>query len=400
MVATITLALAVSARSQDPTPLPVAARPASAAVTLAPGDPAARLAPRYSPPGRTLKLEPRRRPGLAGFDHLESRLQLGPNAASGAGHVLVLARGARGEPYNLLFVDADGTGKLDATPITVEPKLVRGKVWTSFQATLRVDHARPGAAVAAEDYPVSFWAVVDHEGDTPDIIRVSRRGFLVGSTRLGGAPADVVLSDSNNDGVLGSGDWWELRAEGSKAAGMRSVGDFAWAGGRAWKLELEGTGGRKAKLVPFDPGITEEQDSIKRDLYREDRLAERATKPVPFRKDINTALKDAARRRSACFLKFETDWCGPCHLMTSFVFTAKAVADAADGLTCIVIDGDVRKDLTEKHAVNAYPTGILLDADGREIARYVGYQSVKETTAFLEKRKPQSGAAGREERPG
>src|SRR5262249_27711247 len=165
-------------------------------------------------------------------------------------------------------------------------------------------------------------------------------------------------------------------------------GDFAWAGGRAWKLEPQGTSGRRAKLVSFDRGITEEEDSIKRDMFREDRLAESAAKPVAFRKDIDTALEDAARRRSACFLKFETDWCGPCKLMSSFVFTAKAVADAADGLTCIVIDGDVRKDLTEKHAVNAYPTGILLDANGREIARYVGYQSVKETTAFLKKRKP------------
>jgi hypothetical protein len=388
LVATIILALAVSARSQDPKTLPVAARPTRVEVTLAPGDPASKLAPRYSPPGRRLKLEPRRRPGLAGFDHLATRLKLGPNAESGEGHLLVLARGARGKPYNLLFVDADGPGKLDATPITVEPNLVRGKVWTSFQATLHVDHARSGAAVAAEDYPVAFWAVVDQEGDTPDIIRVSRRGFLIGSTRLGEAPAEVVLSDSNNDGILGPGDWWELRAEGSKAAVMHTVGDFAWAGGRAWKLELKGTSGRKAKLVPFDPGITEEQDSIKRDLYREDRLAERATKPVAFRKDIDTALKDAARRRSACFLKFEADWCGLCKLMTSFVFTARAVADAADGLTCIVIDGDARKDLTAKHAVNAYPTGILLDADGREIARYVGYQNVTETTAFLKKRKP------------
>jgi len=169
-------------------------------------------------------------------------------------------------------------------------------------------------------------------------------------------------------------------------------GDFAWAGGQAWKLETEGTSGRRAKLVAFDPGITEEEDSIKRDLFREDRLAERSAKPVAFRKDIDAALKDAAHRRSACFLKFETDWCGPCKLMTSFVFTAKAVADAADGLTCLVIDGDARKDLTERHAVNAYPTGILLDADGREIARYVGYQSVKETTAF-------SRSESRRERP-
>jgi hypothetical protein len=385
-VATIILVLAVRVQAQDSKTAPGAAVPTSVVVTLAPGDPASNLAPRYSPPGRQLKLEPARRPGLAGFDHLETRLKLGPNVDSGEGHLLVLARNAAGKPYNLLFVDADGTGKLDAAPIKVEPKLVRGKFWTSFQATLRIDHAGPGAP--AEYYPVEFWAVVDREGETPDVIRVSRRGFLIGSTRLGGAPAEVVLSDSNNDGVLGPGDWWELRAEGSKASGNRGVGDFAWAGSRAWKLELEGTRGRKASLVPFDPGITEEQDSIKRDLYREDRLAERAAKPVAFRKDVDSALKDAAQRRSASFLKFETDWCGPCHMMTSFVFTAKAVADAADGLACIVIDGDARKDLTEKHAVNAYPTGILLDADGREIARYVGYQTVKETTAFLRNRKP------------
>jgi hypothetical protein len=392
-VAAIILALAVSARSQDPNTPPVAAPPASVVLLLAAGDPDSKRAPRYSPTGRQLELEPRRRPDLGGFNHVETRLKLGPNAESGEGHLLVLARSARDKPYNLMFVDANGTGKLDPTPIAAEPKVVRGKVWISFQTTLRVDHAAPGTAVAAEDYPVVFWAVVDQEGDTPEVIRVSRRGFLIGSTRLSGAPADVVLSDRNNDGVLGPGDWWELRAEGSKSTGMRTVGDFAWAGGRAWKLELEGTSGRKAKLVPFDSGITEEQDSIKRDLFREDRLAERATKPLAFRKDIDNALKEAAQRRTACFLKFETDWCGPCKLMTSFVFTAKAVAEAADGLTCIVIDGDARKDLTEKHSVEAYPTGILVGPDGREIARYVGYQSVRETTAFLKKRKPEGEAA-------
>lgn len=384
LVAATILALAGSQGANTP----VAPRPTIVVVTLAPGDPESQLAPRYSPRGRELKLEPTSRLGLAGFDHLETRLKLGPNAESGEGHLLVLARRTPGKPYNVLFVDVDGTGKVDATPLQVEPKLVRGKVWTSFQTSLRVNHARPGAAVAAEDYPVSFWAVVDEESDRPAVIRVSRRGFLIGSTRLGGAQTDVVLSDRDNDGVLGPGDWWELRAEGAKAAGMRTVGDFAWAGGQAWKLEPQGSSGRNARLVAFEPDVTEEQDSIRRDLYREDRLAERAAKPVAFRTDIETALKDAAQRRSACFLKFETDWCGPCKLMTSFVFTAKAVAAAADGLTCIIIDGDARKDLTEKHAVKAYPTGILLDPDGREIARYVGYQSVKETTAFLKKREP------------
>ena len=48
---------------------------------------------------------------------------------------------------------------------------------------------------------------------------------------------------------------------------------------------------------------------------------------------------------------------------------------------------DTRKDLTEKHLVKGYPTGILFDAGGKEIARYTGYQSVKETAAFFQKAK-------------
>lgn len=190
---------------------------------------------------------------------------------------------------------------------------------------------------------------------------------------------------SNNDAVLGAGNWWELRGQAPKAAGMRTIGDFAWADGKAWKLQLEGTRGRSAKLVAFDAGLTEAEDLLKRDRMREDRIAVRAAKPVPFRKDVDATLKEAADKKAALFIKFETDWCMPCKEMTALVFTARDVADAAAGLTCLVVDGDDRKDLTEKHKVKGYPTGIMLDAEGKEIARYTGYQSVKEMTAFFKR---------------
>jgi hypothetical protein len=361
---------------------------ASYPVVLTPGAPDPKLAPRYSPPGRQLKLEPKEHKDLAGFDHLETRVKLGPNAKTDAGHLLVLARSEKGKPYDRLYVDADGTGKLAEKPIAITPKVVRKNLWSSFDAMLRVNHGKPGAAAAYEEFPVSFWAVVEKEADRPDVLRISRRGFLAGEVRLGDTTYDVVLSDSGTDGVLGAGDWWEIRAKApQKGIGMRTVGDFAWAGGKAWKLEVEGTNGRKAKVVAFDPGLTEEEDVAKRDRMREDRLAARAAKPVAFRKDVDAALKDAAKNKSAYFLKFETDWCMPCKDMTALVFTAKDVADAATGVTCIVVDGDERKDLTGKHAVKGYPTGILFDADGKEIARYSGYKGVKETTAFLQKAK-------------
>jgi thiol-disulfide isomerase/thioredoxin len=373
------LASAQDKQTERPPDKPTAAY----TVELSRGDPASKGAPRYSPPGRPLKLEAKAHAELPGLDHLDARLKVGPNTA-GPGHLLVLARSQAGKPHDRLYVDADGTGKVAAKAIDGTPSVNRGKTWSSFNATVRVDHGRPGAPAKAEDFPVALWVVVEKEGDTPDIVRVSRRGFLAGPVILGETKAEVVLSDSGTDGVFGPGDWWELRT-GPAAGEMRTVGDFAWAGGRAWKLEPVGSDGRKGRVVAFDPGLTEAEDKVKRDRLREDRLAKRADKPVAFRKDVDAALKEAVQAKGAYFLKFETDWCGPCKEMTALVFTAKDVADAAAGLTCVVVDGDARKDLTEKYKVTAYPTGVLVGADGQEAARYVGYQSVKMTTEFLRK---------------
>jgi len=358
--------------------------PAAIAVELAPGDPGSSGAPRYSPKGTQLKLEAIDAKGLAGFGHREARMKLGPNGSSE--HRLVLAGSEKGKPYDRLWVDRDGDGKLAEKPIEIQPKEIRKNLWSSFDAIVRVNHARPGDKPAFEDYPIALWVVVEKEADVPDVIRFSRRGYLSGPTKIGDATVTVVLSDSNNDAVFGPGDWWEVNAKG-KAGEMRTVGDYAWAAGKAWKLELEGTNGRKAKLVPFDPSVTEAEDAIKRDKLREDRLAGRADKPVAFRHDVDAALKDAAEKKQPLFLKFETDWCMPCKQMAQLVFTAEDVADAAVGVTCVVVDGDARKDLTEKYQVKGYPTGILLDAAGKEVARYVGYQSVKETAAFFGKGK-------------
>lgn len=353
-----------------------------APVTLSPGEPKSAQAPRYSPPGRQLKLQPAAQTGLEGIDLLEARLPLGPDKKT-EGLQLIVARAEKGKPYTRLYIQEQPGGKLSEKAIVIKPSVIRNKTWSSFEAMVQVKHAESDL----QPYPIALWIVVDNEGDTPDIIRISRRGYLHGEVKLGESMFDVILSDSNNDGVLGTGDWWELRDRVKPGAAMRTVGDFAWAGGKAWQIELTGTNGRSAQLVSYDPRMTEEEDTIRRDSLRADRLAPRAVKPVNFRKDVDETLKEVATKKAVCFIKFETDWCMPCKQMTELVFTARDVADASDGITCLIVDGDARKDLTEKHKVKAYPTGILFDANGEEIARYVGYQSVKQTTAFLQKAK-------------
>ena len=45
--------------------------------------------------------------------------------------------------------------------------------------------------------------------------------------------------------------------------------------------------------------------------------------------------------------------------------------------------GDVEKELVKQFSVAGYPTGIMLDAAGKEIRRFVGYQSSKETLDWI-----------------
>ena len=360
-------------------------------VRFEPGRPGAKTEPRFSPYGQPIHLTPAAGASALGIDPLEGRLALGPEREKSPGLRLVLVRSAAGKPYDRLFIDDDGDGALSDKPLTTEPKEQRGNMWSSFAASVKVAHADGGQKVF-EDYPLNFWVVVEKADAKPDVIRFSRKGYKVGSAMLGGVAMDVIVSDANNDGVFGAEDWWTVRPSSSTSSYSseenRKVGDFAWAGSKAWKLKLEGTAGRSGRLEPFDPGITEIQDEEARDLYRADRLAPRAKTPVAFSKEIEKALAEAKARKAPYFLDFETVWCGPCALMDKYVYTSEVVARAAHEIVCIKVDGDDHKDLKEKYQVESFPTGILFGPDGREIARFNGYGSVREMEAFFRKAAP------------
>jgi thiol-disulfide isomerase/thioredoxin len=359
-------------------------------VKFEPGNAGTKIAPRYSPYGKQVPLRAASN-GPNGGDPLEGRLKLGPNAEKSPGLRLVLTRSESGKPYDRLLVDTDGDGSLEnEKSITGKSREQRGSFWSSFAASVQVEHTADGKTVS-EAYPMNLWVVVEKADAVPDAIRFSRDGYKAGSATIEGVTMDVIVSDANNDGVLGSGDWWTVRPSSSTSAHSaeqsRKIGDFAWAGGKAWKCELDGTAGRIGRLKPFDPGMTEAQDDEARDLYRADRLAPRAKTPIAFGKDHDKAVADAKARKAAYFIDFETTWCGPCALMDKYIYTAEAVVKAAEGVVCVKVDGDDHKDLKEKYLVDSFPTGILFDFEGREIARFTGYGGVREMQAFFGKAK-------------
>lgn len=75
------------------------------------------------------------------------------------------------------------------------------------------------------------------------------------------------------------------------------------------------------------------------------------------------------------FLDCYTSWCGPCKMMARDVFTLPEVGEYFNS-TFVNIKIDMEKgegpELAKKYKVTGYPTFLILDGDGKEIARVVG----------------------------
>lgn len=66
-------------------------------------------------------------------------------------------------------------------------------------------------------------------------------------------------------------------------------------------------------------------------------------------------------------LKFQADWCGPCHAIAKFVDEIVAEND----LELEIIDIDNQLDKVSEWEVSSIPTLILVE-DNKEIARHTG----------------------------
>lgn len=105
-----------------------------------------------------------------------------------------------------------------------------------------------------------------------------------------------------------------------------------------------------------------------------------------WRNDFATALADARREAKVVLIDFTgSDWCGWCIKMKKDTLDQKAFLEfAARKLVLVEADFPNKKALPDavkkqnqglqkKYSVGGYPTFVLVDADGKELGRQVGY---------------------------
>jgi len=116
--------------------------------------------------------------------------------------------------------------------------------------------------------------------------------------------------------------------------------------------------------------------------------------------DYNAALAQAKTQKKLVLLDFTgSDWCGYCKLLDQEVFTQSSFKDFADKNYILVtvdfprqtpLTDDLKKQndaLGQQFKIDGYPTLIVLDADGKELGRQVGYEPGSGPDAVISKLK-------------
>ena len=101
--------------------------------------------------------------------------------------------------------------------------------------------------------------------------------------------------------------------------------------------------------------------------------------------DWNKALAEAKKQNKLIFLDAYASWCGPCKMLKRNTFPDKTAGEYFNS-NFISVAIDMEKGdgpaLAEKYGVNAYPTLIITDADGKIITYTQGYIKPKQLIDF------------------
>ncbi len=104
---------------------------------------------------------------------------------------------------------------------------------------------------------------------------------------------------------------------------------------------------------------------------------------MAWSQDYQLALEQAVITRRPLMVTFATSWCGWCRKLEGNTFRDPAFQEAARAYIPVKLDGDRERSLVSLFRVTSYPTTVLLNRQGREIGRLVGYEGPSKYIGFV-----------------
>lgn len=95
-----------------------------------------------------------------------------------------------------------------------------------------------------------------------------------------------------------------------------------------------------------------------------------------FKITFQEALEKAKTEKKPIFLDFYATWYGPCKMLKKHTFSDKEVGNYYNAnYINIAIDGETKedRDLANKYGIQGYPTLLILDKNGNQVAEQVGF---------------------------
>jgi thiol-disulfide isomerase/thioredoxin len=173
----------------------------------------------------------------------------------------------------------------------------------------------------------------------------------------------------------------------------------------AWKQSLGAPErARCARLlvqIARDAGKTQDEIRWLRELVKYDpedkaasqRLAKLAPPPATAKPKTQNAIawveyeagiEQAGKQNRPILALFSASWCPTCRKLATESLTDKNVIAESRKFVCIRVDTDERQDLSDSHNTHLIPTTLVLNSEGTEVARLVGYYSPEDYVAELE----------------
>jgi thiol:disulfide interchange protein len=106
---------------------------------------------------------------------------------------------------------------------------------------------------------------------------------------------------------------------------------------------------------------------------------------ITWQSSFEEALKLAGQKKKPLLVDFYADWCTTCEDMARTTYKDKRVVARAKQFIPVIVNFDKQTDIVKKYDVEALPTILFLDSQGKVLLKSLGYQKAPAFAKLMDK---------------